>query len=442
MIQLETFRFFCNYYHIELIFAELLLCRRLRWRKKHIIVTGLLWILYLVIPYIVTDGIISLEIPLRNGSYVMGFLSMLLLSGIGLWITFEFHSLKELVFYVLAASILQHMVYSISMMTAVLFHIEETWMSQVAEVFIMIILYVSFSFFLDRRMQKGDDIGVKNNLLIIFTSFSVFIIYIFSFWTREYEQPSAGRFAFESFCGGLLLLLLFGMFEKSKLEKQNEIMQQIMSLEEEQHKMSMENIEMINQKCHDLKHQISALRYLDNAKEQEKIIRDIEHSIMIYDMSVKTGNDALDIVLAEKSIYCERCHIRFSCIADGEKLGFMSDTDIYSLFGNAFDNAIESLCQVENPEKRIIGVHIFCKGNYLVVHIENYCSHPVVFENGLPLTTKENRSYHGYGTRSIRFLVEKYGGTVSMSAENDIFQLNILFPMEKVAGRRPLARQK
>ena len=181
MIQLETFRFFCNYYHIELIFAELLLCRRLRWRKKHIIVTGLLWILYLVIPYIVTDGIISLEIPLRNGSYVMGFLSMLLLSGIGLWITFEFHSLKELVFYVLAASILQHMVYSISMMTAVLFHIEETWMSQVAEVFIMIILYVSFSFFLDRRMQKGDDIGVKNNLLIIFTSFSVFIIYIIWF---------------------------------------------------------------------------------------------------------------------------------------------------------------------------------------------------------------------------------------------------------------------
>ena len=98
----------------------------------------------------------------------------------------------------------------------------------------------------------------------------------------------------------LLLFLQFGLFERSKLQQQNAILQQILHLEQEQHRTSTENIELINRKCHDLKHQISALRYIDSRKEQEESIRQIERAVMIYDLSVKTGNDALDIVLAEK----------------------------------------------------------------------------------------------------------------------------------------------
>lgn len=57
---------------------------------------------------------------------------------------------------------------------------------------------------------------------------------------------------------------------------------------------------------------------------------------------VHTGNDALDAILSEKGLACEQGGIAFRCMADGAAVGFMAPTDIYSLFGNALDNAIEA----------------------------------------------------------------------------------------------------
>lgn len=234
---------------------------------------------------------------------------------------------------------------------------------------------------------------------------------------------------FDSFCCILLLLLQFGMFEWSKLQKQNEIMQQFLHIEEEKYAMSMENIELINMKCHDLKYQIAALSQIDNRSEQDKSIKEIERAIMIYDMSAATGNEALDLVLAEKSQIFEKYGISFSCIANGTKLNFISPADIYSLFGNALDNAIESVCRIENQEKRIISLNISYRGNCVLIHMNNYNQQPLVFEKGLPVTTKSEKDYHGYGMRSMRYLTEKYAGTMSILSENNIFALNFLFPL-------------
>ena len=51
------------------------------------------------------------------------------------------------------------------------------------------------------------------------------------------------------------------------------------------------------------------------------------------------------------------------------------------------------------------------------------------FVDGLPQTSKENKEYHGFGTRSIKTLTEKYGGDLKISAENGIFRLSIMLPI-------------
>ena len=51
------------------------------------------------------------------------------------------------------------------------------------------------------------------------------------------------------------------------------------------------------------------------------------------------------------------------------------------------------------------------------------------FEEGLPRTTKDVSNYHGFGIKSIKYIVEKYAGTVSVSVEQGIFDLKILFPI-------------
>ena len=64
----------------------------------------------------------------------------------------------------------------------------------------------------------------------------------------------------------------------------------------------------------------------------------------------------------------------------------------------------------------------------LLIQIQNYYDSPLKFENGLPITTKSDRSMHGYGMKSIRYTAEKYNGAVNVTAEAGIFTLQILLP--------------
>lgn len=206
---------------------------------------------------------------------------MLTLSLILIWFCFEVTSYKYLVFYGTAACVIQHLVHSISRIFDLIFLLGDTMTSQFVQLFI----------------------AVKNSYLTVFTVFSMFMVYCVSLWTTMTETKTIGCSLFDCFCCLLLLVLQFGMFEWGNIQRQNEIMKQILHMEQEQHAISRDTIELINLKCHDLKHQISALRYADSQSEYDKSIQELEDAIMIYDTFAKTGNDSLDIILAEKGLY-------------------------------------------------------------------------------------------------------------------------------------------
>ena len=197
---------------------------------------------------------------------------------------------------------------------------------------------------------------------------------------------------------------------------------------QEQYELSRENIGIINQKCHDIKHQIAALRLVRDRAEQDAGLREIEQSVLIYDAVAQTGNEVLDTVLTEKSLLCERGQISWTCMADGRLLDFMSPVDLYTLFGNALDNAIEGSRTLQDPEQRNVAVTVQERHGAAFIQVENYFDHPILLEGGLPRTTKEDRGSHGFGLKSIRTVVERYGGTMSVATEDGIFLLSILVP--------------
>lgn len=45
-------------------------------------------------------------------------------------------------------------------------------------------------------------------------------------------------------------------------------------------------------------------------------------------------------------------------MADGKALDFIDTLDLYSIFGNIIDNAIESVVQLKDEEQRIIGITV------------------------------------------------------------------------------------
>ena len=154
----------------------------------------------------------------------------------------------------------------------------------------------------------------------------------------------------------------------------------------------------------------------------------MEQDIRSYEAQNKTGNKTLDTLLTAKSLKCQDLGITLTCVADGALLDFFKPTDLSVLFGNALDNAIESVEKISDANKRLIHVSVAREKGFLRIRIENCYEGEINFVGGLPSTWKDAR-YHGYGMKSIRSIVEKYNGSMTVKAENGWFELRILFPL-------------
>ena len=119
-------------------------------------------------------------------------------------------------------------------------------------------------------------------------------------------------------------------------------------------------------------------------------------------------------------------------MADCKKLSFIRESDLYVLFGNALDNAIEAVSKTVEPEKKFIGVQVYQHEDLISISVQNYYEGSISLgENGLPITTKEEKDCHGFGMKSIQFIAEKYQGDVSIVLKDSIFYLNIIIPIQK-----------
>lgn len=228
----------------------------------------------------------------------------------------------------------------------------------------------------------------------------------------------------------LLLWVQHGILQIRNINQEKEIVEHLLYERKRQYELSRENIETINHKCHDLKHQIRALELVSEG-ERSNYIRELEDAIGIYDAVVETGNEVVNTIISEKALICGRRDIRLSCMVDASHLDFMSTLDIYALLGNALDNAIESVSRYADKDKRIISLTICAVGDFLSIQINNYCEDNVVFTDGLPMTTKHNKDYHGFGMKSMQHLAKKYGGSMATSIADNMFTLQILLPMPR-----------
>lgn len=231
------------------------------------------------------------------------------------------------------------------------------------------------------------------------------------------------------------LLLWQQVSFQSKLAQQEEmsLQKQLWMRHKAQYDRAADSVKLINHKCHTLKCQLADLKRVialsENGAEQAAI-QEMEKSVSIYDSMVETGNGILDTILTEKSLLCAAQDITFTCVADGRAVGFLEAVDLFSMLGNALDNAEEAVKKLTDHDKRAISVSIFASHGIAIMQVENFYDGKLEFEDALPVTTKDP-AYHGYGLKCIRSTAEKYGGTLSIQSENNIFLLRITLPTER-----------
>lgn len=192
---------------------------------------------------------------------------------------------------------------------------------------------------------------------------------------------------------------------------------------------SKENIESIGRLAHDLKHQIAALRAQVDPEHMAAGFEQLEASVQQYSAQQHTGNPVLDVILTAKTHTCADKGITFTAVADGKLLDGMSSMDIASLFGNALDNAIEATSKLSDPEKRLIRLALYRQGQFVVLRVENYYDSALKTDTeGNLRTTKKDARSHGFGVKSIRHIVQQYGGEVTIRTKDHWFTLTALVP--------------
>lgn len=290
--------------------------------------------------------------------------------------------------------------------------------------FVYIILLV-----LNKRNQEENPIFLYSNHLfyIILTCASIVFVIINMLVNKSFQLTHDTYLLL----AGLIALFAFSIYMEKRLFenklkiKQLESQAEAMKLQSVFNEANKQNDLEIRRTKHDLKNNLITLEMLlkdKKYKEAETYLNNLT-KLPALNKIISTGNDALDALL---NINIQmNPDIKFlvdiqlsDCIVEEPSMAI--------IVGNALSNAIEAVNKVENKKE----IEIKIKGDdkkIVMVFINYYLEEPKM-DNGIFMTTKEDKENHGIGIYSIRKEVEKYNGkvTIDINKEDRTFQMKLL----------------
>lgn len=334
---------------------------------------------------------------------------------------------REALYCGACAYLMEHLAYCVRILCALFLPEGAMEAGTVGYILAVAGVYAAVYLVFARRMVQDGALAATAQGSLFLTLVTLTVVMGMSIAASTYRFDTVHAIYASFACGAVL----FGQLQQQKQiksESELALQRQMWALHKTQYEMSRESIEIINRKCHDLKHQVAALKHIQDPSRREEVIDSLQSAVMIYDAALETGNEILDTVLTEKSLICTRREIALSCIADGKQLAFLDPVDLYTLVGNALDNAIEAVLPL-SPAERLIRLRVQEKAGMVFLRIENPYAGRLELRDGLPLTSKADRQNHGFGLKSIRDMAEKYHGFLNLETEGGLFVLRLSFPL-------------
>ena len=359
-------------YIIEILLAEFLFFFHFERRN-------MFWLRFLVgLPVFV---FLAIVLPNLVAYLTPGFFSLIifLLSLVLLKFLFS-NPFSYLLFCSISAQLIQNMSYNIE---CCLYYPFQESFNLVGRFFLtsgcLLLVYGLSYFFLVRRMGKAAIKGVYVYVMAIVTAL---FVYLMQFLLTVYGLDTyfVARLPL-LVCCVFGLAVQFGFLSIRTSKEENEKLEILLERDARQYRQMAENAELISLKAHDLKHFLDAEKgggVLDEERE------DIREALESFEADSDYGNGPLNVVLQEKKM---------------------------------------------EKGKRTILLTLSRKKDMLLFHVENYCPEKISFVDGLPLTTKEDSRYHGFGLRSIRYVALKYHGMMNAETDGNLFTLDVLLPI-------------
>lgn len=298
--------------------------------------------------------------------------------------------------------------------------------------FVIISLPIFYNMF-GKKIHKNETLIIEDSRLLIISIILIICTVILNLIYESFVKVSNLTLfivscLFDMVCCFLTLFIEFEMLKSKEISEAYVQMKTIWESEKKQLEISKENMDYMKILAHDLKHELNESTLLISKDKVDELNR----RIAAFGNSIKTGNDILDLVIAERTLIVQKENISLSIIADGSVLSNMKQSDCYSLFMNIMDNAIDAVKELPK-DQREISLAVRESMGMILIHEVNPFKGTLNFKDGLPQTTKGDSMYHGLGTKSIKGIVDSYSGDCEISIkDNNIYVLNILLPKNMI----------
>ncbi len=298
--------------------------------------------------------------------------------------------------------------------------------------FVIISLPIFYNMF-GKKIHNNETLIIKDSRLLIISIILIICTVILNLIYESFVKVSNLALfivgcLFDMVCCFLTLFIEFEMLKSKEISEAYIQMKTIWESEKKQLEISKENMDYMKILAHDLKHELNESTLLISKDK----VDELNHRIAAFGNSIKTGNDILDLVIAERTLIVQKENINLSIIADGSVLSNMKQSDCYSLFMNIMDNAIDAVKELPK-DQREISLAVRESMGMILIHEVNPFQGTLNFKDGLPQTTKRDSMYHGFGTKSIKGIVDSYSGDCEISIkDNNIYVLNILLPKNMI----------
>lgn len=296
--------------------------------------------------------------------------------------------------------------------------------------FVELILFKYFRLSLEFKPKDMILIGVPIGANIL----SLLIIFGYNIRNSIYDRWNVFTLVVITFflvSSSIILLVIIGkIIQDDKLKLEYELINERINTNYKNYDQIQEIHNKVRYVYHDLRNHMMCMKSYNTIEEITEYIDNLDLQINDFEYLKNTGNKTLDIVLSEKKYTCSKNNIQYEECINISKLDFISNVDICAIFSNALDNAIEACMKIDTDIERIIDVKVTYINQFCILKFTNSKSNEIRLVNQEIQTNKSDKSVHGIGLASIKYIVKKYDGEVIINYSDDEFILKIMIPIK------------
>ena len=172
---------------------------------------------------------------------------------------------------------------------------------------------------------------------------------------------------------------------------------------------------------HDIKGQLGTVSELIRSGKSEQALSFLENagiSQADINIPVHTDNEMLNAILVFLNSKCSASGITLRANVMSSDISRFSAADISVILTNLITNAIEASVRSHGEE---ILLELSIQRNYYCIRVANQIEKSVLESNPMLITTKKDKTAHGFGVASVKMLAEKYDGMTSFYERNGQF---------------------